>query len=78
MKPTASKISSKPYQCRDCGHTEQHSTNHFGAIYIRCRKCGWKNFMSIQVFDCLDECPEHMQKPEEWKIVKLGDIAEIG
>jgi len=77
-KPTITKISTKPYQCSECGHQEPHNTNHYGEIYIQCRKCSWKSPMnSIKVFRCLGTLPEGMDLPEPWKLTKLGDIAKI-
>lgn len=74
MKVTG-KVESKPYKCSECGHIESHSTNHYGSIYIRCNQCSWKSPMSsTKVFECQMPLPEGWQKPEEWKIVKLGDL----
>ncbi len=33
------KITNKKYRCPVCGNEEMHSTNHFGEIYTRCKKC---------------------------------------
>lgn len=30
-----------------------------------------------QVHECLEQCPDNMDKPQPWRFVKLGDIAEI-
>ena len=77
MKITG-KISSKRYRCSECGHESNHSTNHYGQFYDRCPSCSWKSPMSpIKVFECLEPLPEGWGKPEPWKMVKLGDIAEI-
>lgn len=76
--PTTGKYSHKQYKCRRCGAIESHGTNHWGAIYPRCKSCSWKNPMSPQVtMDCLEPIPEGFDKPEEWKQVKLGDVCEI-
>jgi len=78
MAQKTGKISPKPYKCRECGHQETHSTNHYGAIYIRCGKCSWKSPMSpTKVFDCLEPLPEGWEKPEEWKMTTLGEVADI-
>lgn len=78
MAQVIGKVTSKPYKCSGCGHVEAHSTNHYGSIYIRCRKCSWKSPMnSIKVFTCEEPLPEGWEKPEEWKIVSLGEVAEV-
>lgn len=71
------KVSWKCYKCRECGHEQSHSTNHYGAIYVRCNSCSWKSPMSpTKVFDCQDPLPEGWGIPEEWKMVRLGDVLE--
>lgn len=78
MKPTTSTISSKLYRCTDCGVEEHHSTNHYGDIYCKCRKCGWKYPLRLGGhFKCLTPCPPHLDIPEPWAEIKLGDIATI-
>lgn len=78
MAQVTGKVSSKLYKCTECGHTEQQSTNHYGQIYIRCRKCSWKSPMSpIKVYECQEPLPEGWEPPANWNIVKLGDVAEI-
>lgn len=77
-KPTTCKASHKRYQCTACGHVEEHQTNHYGEIYPRCRKCGWKRPMEMgQRHVCLETVPEGMGVPEPWKMTKLGDVCEI-
>lgn len=77
-KPTTSKISYKRYQCTACGHVSEQQTNHYGDCYPPCRKCGWKRPMETgQRHICLEAVPEGMGVPAPWKMVKLGDIAEI-
>lgn len=71
-KPTTGKYSRKPYRCTGCGTEENHGTNHWGDIYPHCRKCG-----SVTVWNCLEPLPEGYDTPPKWKIVKLGDIADI-
>lgn len=72
------RITPKMYKCTDCGYESMHSTNHYGEIYPRCKNCGWKHPLSSgQVHICLESLPEGWGIPEPWKIVKLGDIAEI-
>lgn len=69
---TTGKYSVKEYKCRRCGAIEEHGTNHYGAIYPTCKSCSWI------IMDCLEPMPEGYKKPEEWKMVKLGDILERG
>jgi hypothetical protein len=72
-KPTTSKYCDKPYLGK-CGHTQMIGTNHFGSVYmIRCKTCG----QTSEIWQCQLPCPENMEKPDEWKICKLGDICEI-
>lgn len=33
------KITTKEYICPACGELSQNSTNHFGEIYVSCKKC---------------------------------------
>jgi len=79
-KPTTSRMSWKKYKCRECGHETTHSTNHYGATYSlgnyhACPICPpWKR---PTTWDCCEPCPDNMEKPEEWKTVKLGDICTI-
>lgn len=75
---TTSIYSQKNYQCSECKHKSLQGTNHYGQIYIRCSKCSWKSPMNpIKVHECLEELPEGMSKPENWKLTTLGEIAEI-
>lgn len=77
-KQVTSKYSMKKYRCKSCGFESMHGTNHYGEIYPKCRNCGWKRpFELSQVHECLESVPEGMGIPEPWKMVKLGDIAEI-
>lgn len=72
------KVEPKKYQCTCCGHESIRSTNHYGEIYIRCSKCSWKSPMEpIKVHECLESLPEGWSKPKPWKLVKLGDVADI-
>lgn len=71
-KPTTGKYSHKPYKCTGCGTEKSQGTNHWGAIYPYCRRC-----CKITVWECLEPVPEGYGVPEPWKIVKLGDIADI-
>lgn len=78
MPQITGKVSSKPYCCSECGHKEDHSTNHYGEIYIRCPKCSWKSPTSpIKTFTCQEPIPEGWGTPEPWKVLTLGEIAEI-
>ena len=70
--PTTGKYSHKPYRCTQCGREESHGTNHWGSIYPYCTTC-----ITTTVWECLEAVPEGYSIPEEWKLVKLGDIAEI-
>ena len=71
------KLTAKRYRC-ECGYKSTHSTNHYGAFYDRCPKCSWKSPMDpIKVHTCLEPLPEGWERPEPWKKVKLGDIAEF-
>ena len=69
---TTGKYSIKKYKCRSCGTKKETGTNHWGSIYPYCNNCN-----SLSIWDCLDKMPEGYKKPEEWKIVRLGDVAEI-
>ena len=71
MKTTGT-YSIKQYRCRTCGQMSSHGTNHWGAIYPYCNGC-----RSISILDCQEPVPEGFGIPEEWKIVKLGDICDI-
>ncbi len=75
---TTGKYSIKEYKCRECGAVEKHGTNHWGAIYPKCKSCKWKHPMQLgSIFDCLEPMPEGYEKPEEWKTARLGDICTI-
>lgn len=76
-KPTTGPYSHKKYKCRRCGHERMIGTNHWGAVYSRCSECSWKHPMETDVSDCLDPRPEGIGIPEEWKVVKLGEICSI-
>jgi hypothetical protein len=53
------------------------STNHYGEFYDFCQ-CSWKSPMDpIKTFECLEPLPEGWARPEPWKKVRLGDVAEI-
>ena len=69
---TTGKCSVKKYKCRKCGHEEEHKTNHWGTIY-NCSKC--RCFGAV--LDCLEAPPKGVGIPEEWKMVKLGDVCTI-
>ncbi len=73
---TTGAITAKRYKCVDCGHEHTASTNHYGEIYIRCTKCSWKPGQGMR-HECLEPLPEGWGRPEPWKLVKLGDVAEI-
>lgn len=69
---TISKYSMKKYECTECGYVSNHGTNHYGEIYPKCVKCGWKHPMSMgQVHKCLESVPKDMEIPELWKNVML-------
>ena len=72
-------MTKKPYKCAACGYEKQIETNHFGKCYSwgsynRCPKCPP---LQITVWLCVDALPPDAWVPEDWLIVKLGDIAEI-
>lgn len=78
-KKITGKVTTKTYKCLECNHESQHSTNHYGQIYCRCNNCSWKSPMSpIKAMECQEPLPEGWERPENWKIVKLGDVVEIG
>jgi hypothetical protein len=55
-----------------CGQEKEIGTNHWGECYPFCSVC-----QRHTVWVCQEEMPEGYEKPEPWKLVKLGDIAEI-
>jgi len=70
---TTGKYSIKPYKCTNCGHEEEHGTNHWGEFYnTYCRSC-----CQYTTWECMLDVPKGYKKPEKWKTVKLGDIVEI-
>jgi len=71
-KPKTGKYSIKPYECTECGVKKDQGTNHWGEIYPHCSVCG-----TVTVWKCLEPVPDGYDTPEPWKIVKLGDVAEI-
>ena len=78
MAKTTGRYSHKMYRCTRCGREESHGTNHWGDIYPSCDCCSWKNPLDpSSAWECMEEMPEGYEKPEPWKKVKLGDIAEI-
>jgi len=72
------KVTAKKYRCKHCGHERTESTNHYGEIYSRCPSCSWKRPMDVCVSECVEPLPEGWDRPEPWKIVKLGDVIEKG
>jgi DNA-directed RNA polymerase subunit RPC12/RpoP len=77
-KKITGKVTPKLYKCTECGFEQLHSTNHWGEIYPSCPNCSWKKPMQLGVvWECLEPIPEGYQKPEPWKMVKLGDICSI-
>jgi hypothetical protein len=77
-KSTTGRYSIKKYQCSTCNDIQDHGTNHWGEIYISCKKCSWKSPMDpIKIFHCLEPLPTGYDKPEPWKKVRLGDICQI-
>jgi len=69
---TTGSYSYKPYKCKECGQEKELGTNHWGECYPVCDVCGKQT-----VWECLDPLPEGYTKPDPWKFVKLGDIADI-
>ena len=75
---TIGKMSYKKYKCTRCGHIEEHSTNHWGEIYTRCKNCSWKNPLDPNpTHVCLEKMPKGYKKPPAWKKVKLGDVVDV-
>jgi hypothetical protein len=79
-KPTTGKYCEKRYKCKECGHEKMIGTNHFGECYSlgnynACPQC--PPFKRPTTWVCAEPLPEGMGTPEPWKMVKLGDIAEI-
>jgi len=68
---TIGMVTRKRYKCTKCGNITWESTNHYGKIYDVCRKCG--NIGQV----CMDKLPKGWGRPPEWKVVRLGDVAEI-
>jgi hypothetical protein len=79
-KKTTGKATSKLYRCQGCGHESQHSTNHYGEFYDRCRKCSDKGspFDAVKTHECLEPLSEGWERPAPWKKVKLGDVIKFG
>ena len=73
MKVTG-KVTTKNYECCDCGHKHSVSTNHYGEIYSRCPKCSWKVGQGLK-HKCTDPLPKGWTVPEPWKRITLGEIA---
>lgn len=80
MKPTTGQITSKVYRCKRCGHEQQIETNHFGECYsVRhynvCPACPpwakYPEFGSVTTWVCAEPCPQDMDKPENWQVVKV-------
>ena len=65
-------LTKKKYRCSACGRKEIRETNHYGSVYPYCKDCG-----NITIFKIDEDIPEGARVPEEWKIVKLGDVADI-
>lgn len=77
-KLTTGTYSVKRYRCTRCGYERCIGTNHWGECYPTCPHCSWKHPREPQaVHECLEPCPSTHDKPEPWKFVTLGDIAEI-
>lgn len=70
--PTTGKISFKPYTCSGCGAEKEIDTNHWGSCYPWCSVC-----QKPTVWKCGEEPPEGFGVPEEWRIMKLGDVVDI-
>jgi hypothetical protein len=84
-------MSYKHHQCKACGHSKEIQTNHWGECYSlgnynRCPSCGplppnKRRPQAVQypitTWVCQETPPEGYGKPEPWKQVTLGDVAEI-
>lgn len=76
--PVTGTHSCKKYRCQTCGHVVWFRTNHWGECYSKCRVCGWKHPMQAgQVHVCQEPVPEDMGTPMPWKMVPLGEVADI-
>lgn len=79
-KPTTEKIRSKKYHCAECGYEKEIQTNHYGQCYSLgnydcCPQC--PPYKRPNTWVCQENPPEHMDLPEPWTIVGLGDVATI-
>ncbi len=72
-----SKISKKTYQCSQCGHTEQHETNHYGPTYSWgryhvCPKCPplkkYPEYGGNTMWLCIDIDPEKVNTNNPYSI----------
>lgn len=76
MKVTG-KVEVKRYRCCECGHEQQMSTNHYGEVYSRCPRCGWKHPGQSGRHACVEPLPPGWTTPEPWKVVKIAEVATI-
>lgn len=74
---TTGKMTAKQYRCMRCQHIRTETTNHYGKIYSRCPECSWKHPMDATVSECIEPLPEGWDRPADWTIDRLGDIATI-
>jgi len=72
MTRTTGKYSYKLYRCTTCGLEKELGTNHWGECYPACSICRKQT-----VWECLEPLPEGYTRPDPWKFVKLGDVADI-
>ena len=77
---TTGRLSVKKYRCKECGHEEQHSTNHWGETYSwgtssTCPKC--PPYKRPNTWVCCEEPPEGFGKPEPWNIVSVRKWGKI-
>jgi len=73
MKKTLQEFSTrKPYECTVCGDEKEFQTNHYGESYPWCSVC-----QKQTVWKCNAEMPDDFEAPENWKTVKISDIAGI-
>ena len=72
-KPTTGKYSVKPYNCDECDALRYTGTNHWGKFYnTRCNEC-----YAFASWSCAEPAPNGYSLPEEWKVVRLGDLVDI-
>lgn len=84
MARTTGKVTYKLYRCAHCETEHKVSTNHFGEVYSRCPNPNCVSRRPVVNAThkpprhvCLEPLPEGWDRPTPWKIVRLGDIADV-